>query len=514
MADRQKEFKNKGKDAEAARRQRANEKLTLRKNVRAENNMKKRNVGVTSRSSLVPGHGVEELARFVEYVFANEVDHWLVGTQGIRKILSREQNPPIDEVIATGVIPRLCMFLSVGESTRLQLEAAWSLTNIASGSPNQTRAVVDHGTVPLFIELVKSSFPDLVDQATWALGNIAGDGPECRDLVIQMGAVPVIIKAIAPKTCDPSVIKNAMWAISNICRGKNPPPDFNQVKGFLPVIGAWLRITDDAEIISDALWTLSYLSDGPSEQIEALIESGIALKLVELLMHPQHSVVIPDLRVIGNITTGSNTETQVVINVGCVPQLLHLLSSSETKIRKEACWAISNITAGTIPQIEVILSLGLIEPLVFIAEHDEYRVRAEAMWAITNACCGGSPSQIRLMVESGCLGQMCMFLADAGAVASVLAVVLDAIIAVLQSAENERVQLMYCSIIEECDGIEKIDMLQQHSSEKVYEKANKIITDWFSQSEDGVLDLMEPEEGENGAMAFNAPGNNTSNFNF
>jgi importin subunit alpha-1 len=39
----------------------------------------------------------------------------------------------------------------------------------------------------------------------------------------------------------------------------------------------------DDEVLIDACWALSYLSDGSNDKIQAVIESGVVRRLVELL---------------------------------------------------------------------------------------------------------------------------------------------------------------------------------------------------------------------------------------
>lgn len=56
-----------------------------------------------------------------------------------------------------------------------------------------------------------------------------------------------------------------------------------QTKPALPTLQRLIHSTDD-EILTDACWALSYLSDGTNDKIEAVIEANVCPRLVELLL--------------------------------------------------------------------------------------------------------------------------------------------------------------------------------------------------------------------------------------
>lgn len=113
---------------------------------------------------------------------------------------------------------------------------------------------------------------------------------------------------------------------------------FCQTKPALPTLERLIHSNDD-EILTDACWALSYLSDGTNDKIQAVIEAGVCPRLVELLLwvsylyicwcasslfssphvweclfccsHASPSVLIPALRTVGNIVTGDDVQTQV-----------------------------------------------------------------------------------------------------------------------------------------------------------------------------------------------------------
>merc|ERR1719201_1887062 len=175
-----------------------------------------------------------QIAALARTVGSQNADEQFQATQQLRKALSVENNPPIQEVISTGIVPRLVEFLKDISRPELQFEAEWVLTNIASGTAEQTRVVVEAGALPLFIQLLQSPNADVQEQAVWALGNIAGDSANLRDLVLHAGGLFPIMQVLH-HTDKTSMLRNATWTLSNLCRGK-PPPPFEMVAPALPTL--------------------------------------------------------------------------------------------------------------------------------------------------------------------------------------------------------------------------------------------------------------------------------------
>jgi hypothetical protein len=507
LSQRQKAFK-KGVDADDARRKREDAAVQLRKQTRDEALQKKRMVneglpGASADAANIFGAGMgdqgaqgmqvgmqpmsfplEQIPHLSNMLVSEDPQAQFNATQQYRKLLSIEQNPPIQEVIAAGVVPRFVEFLKQVARPDLQFEAAWVLTNIASGTAEQTRAVVEQGALPIFVQLLQSPNDDVREQAVWALGNIAGDSPNFRDLVLQSGGLNPIMTVLreSEKT---SMMRNSTWTLSNLCRGK-PPPPFEWVSPALGTL-ANLIYASDVEVLTDACWALSYLSDGPNERITAVIHAGVCRRLVELLLHSSPLVQTPALRAVGNIVTGDDHQTQVILQSGALPALSKLLSHAKKAIRKESCWTISNITAGNREQIQEVISNSLFPPVIHLLQTGDFDVKKEAAWALSNATSGGSPQQVDYLVEAGIIKPMVDLLSVSDA--KIIGVALEALENILKTGKQKQNEQglpenPFCALVEQADGLTKIEALQEDPNEDVYQKAMKILENYFPLDED------------------------------
>eukprot|EP00009_Paramoeba_aestuarina_P004528 CAMPEP_0201520348 /NCGR_PEP_ID=MMETSP0161_2-20130828/10656_1 /ASSEMBLY_ACC=CAM_ASM_000251 /TAXON_ID=180227 /ORGANISM="Neoparamoeba aestuarina, Strain SoJaBio B1-5/56/2" /LENGTH=521 /DNA_ID=CAMNT_0047918669 /DNA_START=313 /DNA_END=1878 /DNA_ORIENTATION=- len=509
--DRKSNFK-KGIDQGEWRRRREDQQVSIRKNKREQMVAKRRQMGPAGSGSVYIPANDKELRELIENIRSPDSNIRLESVIQIRKMLSSESSPPIAEVIETGSLPVFISFLAIKEDQKLQFEAAWVLTNIASGTSEQTELVVNAGAIPAFVSLLTSPNDDLREQAAWALGNIAGDSPNFRDLVLQAGALHPLLHCLT-NSHKIGMLRNCSWTLSNFCRGK-PSPCFHYLQPAISVLNALLNAPDD-EILTDVCWALSYLTDGTNDRIEAVVnEPSIVPRVVELLDHDTPSVQTPALRVVGNIVTGDEQQTQAVLACPlALPLLKKLLDNPNKAVRKEACWGISNITAGTGDQIQMVIDAGIIPLVVKLmnSPDSEFEIKKEAAWTLSNASSCGNPDQVYYLVQQNVVPLFVSLLSCFDP--ATISICLDGLENVLKLGKDTSrfgVPNPFVRLIEECDGYHKINDLSNHQNPGIFEKVSSILEYFGDDSED-----LDPEVHQ-GQYAFGsgAANNFQGGFNF
>uniref|UniRef100_A0A8C5A8R2 Importin subunit alpha n=1 Tax=Gadus morhua TaxID=8049 RepID=A0A8C5A8R2_GADMO len=488
------------------RRQRTEVVVELRKNKRDEHLLKRRNVpheDICEDSDADGDFRSRCDGAYVTNATSDNQGVQLSAVQAARKLLSSDRNPPIDDLIKSGILPILVHCLDRDDNPSLQFEAAWALTNIASGTSEQTQAVVQSNAVPLFLRLLHSTHQNVCEQAVWALGNIIGDGPQCRDYVISLGVVKPLLSFISP-SIPITFLRNVTWVMVNLCRHKDPPPPMETIQEILPALCVLIHHTD-VSILVDTVWALSYLTDAGNEQIQMVIDSGIVPHLVPLLSHQEVKVQTAALRAVGNIVTGTDEQTQVVLNCDALSHFPSLLTHPKEKINKEAVWFLSNITAGNQQQVQAVIDAKLVAMIIHLLDKAPVSPVPSAPLSVTEAPVSPAPSshQVAHLIEKQVIPPFCNLLTVKDA--QVVQVVLDGLSNILKMADDEAETI--ANLIEECGGLEKVEQLQNHENEDIYKLAYEIIDQFFSSDDIDEDNALVPEAIQGGTYGFNSSTN-------
>jgi len=390
---------------------------------------------------------LSDLPRYVEGCYTAHSAAHLECTTKIRELLSFATNVPIEQVMASGVVPRMIDFLSFREAPKLQLEALWVLTNMASSdNPQYTAQIVTSGGIPPIIAVLTFDCTSysLQEQALWALGNIAGESAEMRDLMVSEDTCLSSLVAVSRQRFSAhngkgseeefvSMLRTLSWSVSNFCRHyhlerahcrqlveclyhlllqrEQQPEDESE---------CWRALESDAEIQTNIGWSFSYLTNDCmnahwDDILEMMMKHSITSKLIAFLDSAQLSTCTSNLRAIGNVLTGHDKFTANCVESGVLPKLyavlerFHAESVNHAKL-KEVLWALSNITACEEPKaISAVVEHRSFAVLMAILRDSRTQIAAEALWTVSNATSCNDAQIIRFLLSKGVVEAICTF---------------------------------------------------------------------------------------------------------
>ncbi|KAJ6241255.1 importin subunit alpha [Anaeramoeba flamelloides] len=487
---RQKLYKSK-QTRNTSREKRKDLNVQISKNKRSEMLMKRRNIVQQSQDTkselevndYIPP--IQELPTLVKGVKSDDLETVQTCTQLIRKMLSIEGEPPIEEILETNIVPTFVKFLKHSENDFLKFETTWIFSNICSGNSEQTNYVVDLGVIPLFFQGIESSNSNIQIQSVWGIGNIVGDSFELRDNILNYpNSIEKIINLIENNENNIDILQNAAWTLSNLCRGK-PRPPYKMVKKAVPIFCQLIN-SDCKKLVIDTCWGLSYLSIGSPKHIDGMLNTGIVPKILELLKHQDYRIRTPSILTIGNLVTGDNKQTQKVIEYGALDYLKTLLNDKKIQIVRETCWALSNITAGNEKQIGLVLEKDIFPEILKLLKSKVYLIKKEASWVINNAIYCGTDEQVKYLVENNVIILLSSFLDNQES--KIVKTTMDSYLKILNVGKNiaeyENFNYNYYSIEMENEGIkDKFYNLVEIKNRKISLLADEILNKYFDDSE-------------------------------
>ncbi|KAK3881249.1 hypothetical protein Pcinc_014301 [Petrolisthes cinctipes] len=418
----------------------------------------------------------DEVDDLVAGLRSRDIKRQLRCAERARELLSLPQAPVV-QLIQAGALPPLVACMERGDSPELQVEAAWAITNVASGSSAHTRAVVDAEAVRVLVQLLSSADRGVQEQAVWALGNIVGDGAECRDRVIREGAISPLVNLIQPNM-PAAMRRQVCWMLTNLFRVKkarvSPVEQYECVQGLKTLIASL-----DTQVQADALWGTAYLAELGSTALDDLTNAGVVRDMVERLYSEKERVVIAALRATGSVAAGTDEQTEALVQAGALPIYRELLSHHNPGIARESAWILSNITAGTTRQIQLAIDVQVVPALIAAIEKDDGELRKEATWALSNLASRSNEEQVGMLIKSGLLPCLSRLLQQTSADPGMTLVVLDTLNNILKKTGTDTNGVV--KTVEGHGGKDALTTLKTNKESQVAKMATYLLEAYFDQ---------------------------------
>lgn len=127
----------------------------------------------------------------------------------------------------------------------------------------------------------------------------------------------------------------------------------------------------------------------------------------------------------------------------------------------------------------------------------DFEIKKEAAWAISNATSGGSTSQIKYLVQQGCITPLCNLLSVHDV--RIVTVALEGLENILRVGEKEKETTgaernEFADLIEAADGLDKIEQLQSSSQQEIYDKAVKLLEIYFGADGEEDIEGVAPPQ--------------------
>ncbi|KAG8913098.1 hypothetical protein FRC00_003056 [Tulasnella sp. 408] len=313
----------------------------------------------------------------------------LIATIKIRRLLQcRPPEVGVQPVIDSGIVPTLMEMLSTDDN-KFRAEAAWIVSNLASGTSAQTATVVEAGAIPKLVAMFPTDVTGIQENALWALGNIGGDCEEFRDMVAEAGGIQAPLDVLdAPQKHTENVRNTASWVLTCYLSPRYAELELDVMSQMIPILAKFLGGAPedtDSETLNYAVKALDQICAN-DDAVELTTTTGILPRLVEFCTAENPDLRCNAIRCIGRFTSSTLASTEAAIEAGYLEALKPCISHPLVKIRENACWAASSVAAGSLSQVHALLKVGLL-PILLTVVGDKQEVpgpRKQATWALEN----------------------------------------------------------------------------------------------------------------------------------
>ena len=246
----------------------------------------------------------------------------------MKKLLSTEGEPPLDQLIIAGIVPKLVSFLS-DKLLQFKPRSIFVIVSFGSSGLDRTEDIIKE-TVQILIEMLSCECHHVSEKVVHALGNIAGKDKMMRNKLVSNGILEPLLN-LAKSVKSVPFLRCITFTVKNLFKDPYPLPyPFicnDVISQYMPTICQLIQHSD-SEILSNVCMVVNNMTEayddyqhGLANRISCVIETGVSPHLVRLLGAGDVKVVIPAIQSLSNIMSGYDNQGPILKHLLSLPML-------------------------------------------------------------------------------------------------------------------------------------------------------------------------------------------------
>ncbi|KAM3129909.1 hypothetical protein pb186bvf_018018 [Paramecium bursaria] len=430
---------------------------------------------------------INDLESLIQNICSDDLLKVHYGITGIRNIISQIENiQHIQRIIDQNVIPKIFQLIRQNAHPLIVKQAAWTITNLLSGTKEQTQFIIILGVLEILLQLLYSKHQDIAELAVWGLSNMVAESTHTDQIIQHIDQINLIYQ-----NANKDGKQTCIWTISNIIKylPQNLQNGYKQqIHDCVPIICDFIiKFPNYFDYLYDSyvtLYEICQILHNHKVGITQIFSLEIVPVLIERLNHQSEERFIGILLQILQILIQYDKDDYIMKNISTKIPLL--LGHHNLEIRQKTLNILMKYNNRKQISEEDVL---LVQKICLIIQQDDLFTKKQSIKVLINYLKNPQFSVILAQTKSMIVSLIIPFLSD-DKIEEIIEI-FDLLEQFLQLGEFHKILLQEYQIdenpclveLQNQGGVEIIEQLQLHHHFQVYDRVIKIITKFMNGEE-------------------------------
>ena len=329
----------------------------------------------------------------------------------LRQILEHRSGTPdpfVEPVLDAKLVPRLAELAQRKRPSTTQINSAQAMSYLAGGTKYIRRLGTEDGFLSAVVNLIE--FREDIGVSVRVLRALGWLVPFWD--MLEYGIVPRLLRVLNSASQHRGQLKAASKAFAECCRGRLQKPrkrhfDFHKAKAGLKVATKLIEESETDTRIN-CCWALHNILEGLDEkEMSAVLDIGFVKRLVDFLDEGLKEAYEPALKSLHIVSAAGEKFVRSIIDYGGALCLMGPLTLGTGDNKRVASDIIGNIIVVNSSCVQTLIDSKATPCLLQMLSSESAAIQSSALQTVYQAIKRGTATQVKSLVDHGCIKSIC-----------------------------------------------------------------------------------------------------------